>query len=87
MQTQINRAVLNKLLEDPRIPNWNMMQVINHVYDATYIHYSLKFFSEKAKREEYEQTIVDKVGEVKALTDKIGELEDKISTLTEPPCL
>lgn len=77
---QINRNFLNKLLENPKIPTMNMMEVVNFIYDATYMQYSFKFFEEKARREKYEQKVIDKVEEITKLEAQINLI---ISTVRE----
>lgn len=75
METSINKNLLNKLLENNDLTKLNMFEVINFIYDATYIHYSTKFFEEKTMRETVEKRIVDKNIEIDRLTERTATLE------------
>lgn len=80
MRTELNNEVnwkyFDKLLENPKIPNMNMLEVCKFIYEATYMKYSIKFFEELYLREKGEQVIVQK-------NLKIEELEREIQTLRE----
>lgn len=54
----------------------NMFQVVQKVYEGTYMRYHLKFFEEKMMREKLEARIIDKNKEIDRLHAKIKELED-----------
>lgn len=72
--TEVNWQYFDKLLENPKIPQMNMLEVCRFIYEATYIRYSIKFYEEMYLREKYADTIIEK-------NKKIEELENEIKTL------
>lgn len=70
---KINHRILEDILggiPTAKMAVMNMMQVVTHVFEATAMHYSLKFWEERNLREKYEQKVVDKVYAI-ALRDQL----------------
>lgn len=72
--TEVNWQYFDKLLENPKIPDMNMLEVCRFIYEATYMRYSIKFYEEMYLREKYEATIIEK-------NTRIEELEREIEAL------
>lgn len=78
---KINHKILEDILggiPSEKLVTMNMMQVVTHVFEATAMHYSLKFWEERNLREKYEQKVVERVGDI-AKRDRLI----KSLTLTE----
>lgn len=71
---EVNWDFFNKLLDNPKIPQMNMLEVCKYIYEATFIRYAMKFYEEKFRREEYEKKIADKQGEYDKLKAQYEEL-------------
>ena len=74
--TEINYTLFNKIMEVNDFTKMDMNLVVKHIYDATYMHYSLMF--NEAKREE--AYMYEKVLEK---NKKIEELESEVTRLRE----
>lgn len=77
-ELQTDRTFLNKILEVNDFTKMNMMEVINFIYDATYLKYRQKFLQEKLHREEMEKRIVGKNAEIDRLTKQLSTMEEAL---------
>lgn len=81
---QLNWEIFEKIISgipEEKLKTMSMMDVCTHLFEATAMHYSLKFHEEKNLRGKYEQKVVDKVLEVakrdELIQSLVGTDEDK----------
>lgn len=72
---QSDRTFLNKIMEVNDFTDKNAWEVIQFVYDATYMKYAQKFFQEKLMREAVEKRIINKNSEIDFLNGKLSKLD------------
>ncbi len=80
--TKINYTLFNKILDVNDFTTMDMNAVIKHIYDATYMHYSLMF--NEAKREEAYMyaKVLEKNKRIEDLEAEIADLRVIISEET-----
>ena len=70
---KINHRILEDILggiTDAKLKTMTQMDQVLHVFEATAMHYSLKFWEERNLREKYENKIVERVHDI-ALRDQL----------------
>lgn len=79
---QLNWKIFEQIIggiPEAKIATMSQMDLLTHLYEATAMHYSLKFHEEKNMRVKYENKVVEKVLEVA----KRDELVQSLTTLSE----
>lgn len=80
-EVDIDKALLHKILNNHDFTRMNMMEVVNIIYESTYMAWYLKWYDEMMRREKYENTIIDKVGVISQLEEEIKAYKEKFGTL------
>lgn len=63
----INWEIFEKIIggiSEAKLKRMSQMDLISHVYEATAMHYTLKFHEEMNLRIKYEGKVIEKVGEI-----------------------
>lgn len=81
---EVDRTLLNKIMELNDFTKSNSWEVIQFVYDATYMRYSQKFFQEKMMREAVEKRIISKNTEIDRLNGRVAQLEEALAEAGAP---
>ena len=82
---QLNWEIFEKILggiPEAKLKTMTQMDVCTHLYEATAMHYSLKFHEEKNRRVKYETKVIEKVGDIakrdRLIQSLVGTDEDKV---------
>ena len=67
----------------PDLENKDMWWICQHIFRATYMKYSLKFWEEKARAEKFQETIIEKNGEIDKLIKEISDLKEQLGYACE----
>lgn len=78
MPTEIPMQYLEEIITHMNLEKMNMLQVVQHVYRATYMKYSLKFFEAKAYSDKLEGKILEKNKAIEDLELKLVEMKEQL---------
>lgn len=75
---EIPMEYLEQIIGAIDVTKMNMWEVVQHVYRATYMRYSVKFFEEKMAREKLEEKMIAKVKLIDSLESDIKSLKEQL---------
>lgn len=80
---EVPMEYLETILGAVDVTKMNMLQVVQHVYRATYMKYSIKFYEEKMLREQVEERMIEKVKLVDEMESKLSDLKEQLDAACE----